>query len=285
MPIDRLSLATVPITTFFNDLLLSEATGFVWKRHDRLYLITNWHVASATDFFTGHLLLKGGSRPNKFRCAFIINVGRYDRELIELPVRDENDDPLWLIHTTQERHSVDIVALPLDGSAFRKQAAVLPINDIAPARLAIGVGMDVFILGYPFGPAPPSFPIWKRGSIASEPDLVKLTGGRYLIDSATRPGMSGAPVILRSWNNHVTESDAFVATTEGPIDQIIGVYSGRKPGSPNPQRSFRWAFSDLPLLQYGSGSRPGTAGLSQDCATLRRSTRLIRRSKAQRKPF
>jgi hypothetical protein len=76
MAVDRSSLSTVPITPFFNDFQLPEATGFVWQRRDRFYLITNWHVAAATNIFTKRLLLKTGARPNKFRCTFIIRVGR-----------------------------------------------------------------------------------------------------------------------------------------------------------------------------------------------------------------
>ena len=37
MSFDRLSLSTVPITPFFNDLQLPEATGFIWKRRERFY--------------------------------------------------------------------------------------------------------------------------------------------------------------------------------------------------------------------------------------------------------
>jgi hypothetical protein len=75
---DRLSLSTVPITPFFNDFQLPEATGFVWKRHDRFYLITNWHVAAATNIFTKRLILKTGARPNKFRCRLSCHFAELD---------------------------------------------------------------------------------------------------------------------------------------------------------------------------------------------------------------
>ena len=39
--------------------------------------------------------------------------------------------------------------------------------------------------------------------------------------------MSGAPVIRRSWTNHMTEPGAIVVDT--PINRFIGVYSGRIP--------------------------------------------------------
>jgi len=224
MPLDPLSLSTVPVTALFNDRLLPEATAFIWKRRERYYLITNWHVVSAVNLFTKILILAGASRPNKLRCHFVVRVGQYERELIDIPVRDEDDQPLWLVHPAQEMRPVDVIALPLGDEVTLK-----PVNELASGKIAIRIGMDVFILGYPFGSAPPAFPVWKRGSIASEPELVRLTTGYYLIDTASRPGMSGSPVILRSWSNHVLESNMWVSTNDQlPVDRIIGVYSGRK---------------------------------------------------------
>src|SRR6478672_9371274 len=95
-----------------------------------------------------------------------------------------------------------------------------PVNVYVNDDLEIRIGMDVFILGYPFGAKPPGLPVWKRGSIASEPDLVRQTTGFYLIDTASRPGMSGSPVILRSW----TSPDG---RAREPLNRLIGVYSGR----------------------------------------------------------
>lgn len=228
MPLDRLSLSTVPIIPFFNDRALAAATGFIWKRRDRFYLITNWHVVSALDHFTKAHLSEGGSRPDKLRCHFLVRVGQYEREVIDVRIRDEDDQPLWLVHPAQELRAIDIVAVPLDGDDLKTGITLLPVNELAPGRIAIMIGMDVFILGYPFGSKPPAFPVWKRGSIASEPDLVRLSGGYYLVDTASRPGMSGSPVILRSWSNHILESNMWTSTNDQrPIDRIIGVYSGR----------------------------------------------------------
>lgn len=228
MSLDRLSLSTVPITPFFNELMLPEATGFIWKRRERFYLITNWHVVSALDLFTKTHLLQGGCRPNKFRCHFIVRVGQFERELVDIPIRDEKDYPLWLIHIAHHMRPVDLVALPLDYDSLKTKVTLLPVNELAPGKIAIMIGMDVFILGYPFGSKPPAFPVWKRGSIASEPDLVRSSTGYYLVDTASRPGMSGSPVILRSWSNHIMESNTWTSTHgQLPIDRIIGVYSGR----------------------------------------------------------
>ena len=88
--------------------------------------------------------------------------------------------------------------------------------------------MEVFVLGYPFEIKPPAYPVWKRGSIASEPQLARLTTDYMLVDTASRPGMSGAPVIRRSWTNHMVEPGV-VALVDTPLNKFIGVYSGRVP--------------------------------------------------------
>jgi hypothetical protein len=218
MSFDRWSVSTVPITPYFDGLKLSEATGFIWRRNGRFYLITNWHVVSA--------LAEGGSRPNKLRCHFV-RAEQRERELIDVPIRDQNNRPLWLVHFEQDTRAIDVVAIPLDDEDL-KAVTLFPVNELAPAKLAIMIGMDVFILGYPFGSKPPALPVWKRGSIASEPDLVRHSTGYYLVDTASRPGMSGSPVILRSWSNHILESNMWTTSNEKlPIDRIIGVYSGR----------------------------------------------------------
>lgn len=92
------------------------------------------------------------------------------------------------------------------------------------------VGDDVFVLGYPFNlNGSREMPIWKRGSIATEPyfDLDNLP--KVLIDTATRQGMSGSPVIFQRIgliDNYIDEntiSDISIGTIRG----FLGIYSGR----------------------------------------------------------
>ena len=54
----------------------------------------------------------------------------------------------------------------------------------------------MFVLGYPKGiSGGRGFPIWKRASIATEPDIQHDGLPKLLVDTATREGMSGAPVV------------------------------------------------------------------------------------------
>jgi len=49
-----------------------------------------------------------------------------------------------------------------------------------------------------------------------------------LVDTASRPGMSGAPVIRGSWSNHLVEPGR-QAYDDRTATKFLGVYSGRVP--------------------------------------------------------
>jgi hypothetical protein len=221
--IDRFSLCTVPLELLANKTPMSVATGFVWMHGQQHYLITNWHVITGKNTQTGELDLP--ARPDAFRALFNVRVGDFGKsEPIVIDVRDPNGRPLWLVHPNGGR--IDVIVLPINLSGLTAAVDLSPINLYTAKPLRIQVGMEVFILGYPFGMDPPGFPVWKRGTIATEPDLVRMTTGYYLVDTASRPGMSGAPVILRSWTNDYLEGSVR-AITDTPATNLIGVYSGR----------------------------------------------------------
>jgi hypothetical protein len=237
--IDRLTLSTVPLEQYFNNTRLGQGTGFMWRAGGRDYLVTNWHVLSNRHFFTGENLSANGGRPNRLGAMFNVKTGFFDRYRLEFKIWDDDDRPLWLVHPT--RHvdiavlPMDVVARPINSPNNLIQPPLYPINELANAKLRIGIGMEVFILGYPFPIELPGYPVWKRGSIASEPQLASFASALgsavkqteyMLVDTASRPGMSGAPAIRRSWSNHDIEPN-FIATVSTPIDRFVGVYSGR----------------------------------------------------------
>lgn len=105
------------------------------------------------------------------------------------------------------------------------------------ARLVTRVDQHLSILGYPFNPI--GLPIWKQATLATEPDLAR--NGRYsmLVDTLSRPGMSGAPVIHRAMHEAEVETipldpanpgegmDCEIQDFRFPVFRFIGVYSGR----------------------------------------------------------
>jgi hypothetical protein len=88
-------------------------------------------------------------------------------------------------------------------------------------------GLDCFILGHPEGITGPVFtPVWKRGSIATEPHPNQPT---FLVDSATRQGMSGSPVIARHSGLLGLSDDGKLSgdSVIGTCENFVGIYSGR----------------------------------------------------------
>lgn len=118
---------------------------------------------------------------------------------------------------------VDIALLPLSP---KEEPDWYAINKLQNSDLSVSIGQDVYIIGYPFGISSSDYPIWKRASIASEPQLRTKEQPYILVDTASRPGMSGSPVIRRSWGHDIL-SNGDVFTMPGPGTRFIGVYSGR----------------------------------------------------------
>jgi hypothetical protein len=221
--IDRFTLTAIPLEQYFNGTYVGQATGFLWKVQDQHYLVTNRHVVTCRDFFTDANLHAKGAHPNMLRARFQIS-GTPEKEEYDISIRDRDGNPLWLIHPSK---SVDIAVLPFTPKE-PVTIGLYPLNVLTNTGLYVAIGMDVFVLGFPFKIKPPFFPVWKRGSIASEPNLARLTDGYMLVDTATRPGMSGAPVLRRSWGMHVMGPGAQVADGNART-RFLGVYSGRVP--------------------------------------------------------
>jgi Trypsin-like peptidase domain len=115
---------------------------------------------------------------------------------------------------------IGVLKVPESIADKQKKTAELP-NSSLPIR----VGQDVFVLGYPRGLALQfEFPVWKRGSIASEPHFDIGEESIILIDTSTREGMSGAPVVALSRDPYRRDDGSVGA---GNAARLLGVYSGR----------------------------------------------------------
>jgi hypothetical protein len=97
------------------------------------------------------------------------------------------------------------------------------------------VGAEVFVLGYPKGIATNGlFPIWKRGSIASEPQgSISFAGCEYenafYIDALTKSGMSGSPVVcLCKPGDRLYSEDGTTCEIDVEDTFVVGVYAGRE---------------------------------------------------------
>lgn len=206
---------------------IAVGTGFFWRNDKNVYLVTNKHNLTGRDFVSGNILSKETACiPNILNANFYDNKARQHSFSIKLYDGDNNPDhdtPIWKEHAEGK---CDIACIKL----FEKEQAFdqgLILMNQFDSEAKVSIGGDVFILGYPKDIHVENTPIWKRGSIASEPDISAYQGQpSFLIDTATKEGMSGAPVILFSKGIRENEDNSTALMTV--IDKkFIGIYSGR----------------------------------------------------------
>jgi hypothetical protein len=254
--IDQFSVAAIPIEMLFNATNLGIGTAFVWVQNSKFFLITNWHNVSGKDPNIGQHISKTAAEPNKLRGWFNVKGQLGNKVAKEISIRNQNDQPIWLVHP-QYGNRIDVVAIPLPTYADVETYA---INSLPAMDLLVQIGMDVFILGYPFGIGPGGLPVWKRASVASEPELVSGDRLFTLVDTASRPGMSGSPVIRRSWGTH-TLANGSIEMGQGQATKFVGVYSGRLATSDplDSQLGLTWNASFVPEIV--SGGKVDTSAL------------------------
>ncbi len=212
--INVFSCTTTPIVSRFGDTQISSATGYFYLHNDIVYLITNWHVVTGRHADSFELIDKkyGGIPDNLVVHLPVPQVRGFDKPVfatVKAPYSaslyedsgktDTPEMPIWLCHP-KHRSDVDVVAIPLpvepDDKPIFRAIAINCMKSIPDLELAVAT--SVFVLGHPLGigsKTATKLPIWKRASVASEPDLLWEGRPCFLIDTATRKGMSGAPVI------------------------------------------------------------------------------------------
>lgn len=174
------------------------------------------------------------------------------------------DSPVWRVDTDHGSR-FDIAVIPIedlsspgyiDDLADRKQmdeliAKLNGQNDYARVSFAdqrvrlisaqrpeftnqLTVAQDVFVIGFPMALAVANgFAIWKRGSIAYEPGFNVGTRPCLLIDTATRKGLSGAPVMGNFSNPSFQLERGGVLSRLGTELGFIGLYSARIGDNPD----------------------------------------------------
>ena len=130
------------------------------------------------------------------------------------------------------RYLVDVVAIKVDDlEEVEKQCEFNVLNDYNDFETKFDASAmdDVFVIGYPWGLTGGSeaLPLYKRGSIASEPQVPYSNLPRMLIDCRTTKSMSGAPVIVSHSGIWHPDGKPSANTIHGTVTNFIGVYSGR----------------------------------------------------------
>lgn len=242
------------------DTELAIGTGFYYEDDEYYYLITNGHNVTGVNPETNTRMSQHAAFPTYIEISYrVVNPAEslemmvYNFHKIKMPLYEDEDCliPVWFVHP-MHGYNVDVVAIPLfkkgeststseywwskssmtvnaiKAMIYYNMTPSFAINSYADFQAEPEIADNVYILGYPFGITDPlQLPIWKRGSIATEPNVAYKNLPMMLIDTATRQGMSGAPVIIMRSGVHFVKNGAATETKVGILQGFAGIYSGR----------------------------------------------------------
>jgi hypothetical protein len=212
-----------------------QATGFFWRRVDKVFLVTNWHVVAGRNIFDGKNLDSQSWMPESILLRYFEKIGEPDATglrsnlipSIKVPLYEDFHSPFWLQHPLTFEWNIDIVAIEI---RLPDNNNVRCVNDSVYPKHFHFTGNDVFVVGHALpertNAYPVPFPLWKRGSIASDLNVPWNMRPAFLIDSRTSPGMSGSPVFSRIFGP-VALADKTINYESIVSTEFMGVYAGR----------------------------------------------------------
>lgn len=224
--IDQFSFTSIPLKMYFNEQYLSHGTAFFYKHCEDIYLITNWHNLAGRNPYNKKVLSSNRGVPNKVLYGTYRKTSDsgYVLEIQTAFLNNSDNKPFWLEHSTF-KSNVDIAALKI---TLPLNCIVYPINTLPSHPISVGIGMEVFVLGFPAQLFTDHLPIWKRATIASEYNINIKNIPSFLIDTATYNGMSGSPVILRTRETYKNTEGRTAIISGGTAPTLfLGIYSGR----------------------------------------------------------
>lgn len=209
---------------------IATASGAFFRSPSGVFLVSNWHVFTGCDAQSRNWLSSRPPFQAEIEYRILPDGVTALARKATIRIWDETSTEWLFTEHPQFHNEFDVAAIKLPDEHFSR--ALCCNEDIKPGVAVYGPGDDLMILGYPKGLSGGiHYPIWKRGSIASETTYSNEGPPRCLIDSATADGMSGAPVLFRS-NAYMIESDnlphgEYGYTIGATVQEFVGIYSGR----------------------------------------------------------
>ncbi|HXG71667.1 MAG TPA: trypsin-like peptidase domain-containing protein [Gemmatimonadaceae bacterium] len=221
---DSLSRVPFPLYPRKGSTELAMGTGFLYDLDGQLYLLTARHNVTGRHAVTRVPLHSTAAIPDNLGVALWKSEGP-GWIGIQVDLYDSEGQPDWFEHPLHG-DNVDAVAIEISLPAGVRG---FPINKEEFEAVPPAPGLDVFVLGYPKGISGGGLlPLWKRGSLASEPNIDIDELPKMLIDTATRQGMSGAPVVAQIVGYWLPEDATDASQTIiGRGRTLVGLYSGR----------------------------------------------------------
>ena len=244
---------------------LAIGSGILYKRKGNTYIVTAWHNATGRHTESLKCLSKTLATPDNVIFSVACKMSSQGSEVgyigrsITVPL-EVDGKTTYYIHP-QGWPRVDVIAIPIDpqseyisegqvasgeqinfslplvstGSNGSLDSDIEYIQDAESNSSHIDIDLsqylyasdDLFILGYPKGITDyTGQPVWKRASVATSPHLGWNNQPQFLVDCASKEGMSGAPAIFYNRKGSI-QIGGTKFITSGPVTVLHGIYVGR----------------------------------------------------------
>jgi hypothetical protein len=223
MPIDHLSLSTTPVFLWKGKRVVSQGTGFYFGRQAQGqaegFLVTNYHM------LTGRDPLEAKPPRGDSITIQLHKTGDTTSEVreVRLPLFTTEGQPVWVVSESTPEADLGIIPLPSAGLGGCNISCISS-EWATESRLKVRPTSNVTLIGYPCGyyDTKNALPIWKTGTVASEPDIDFEGKPYFLVDVSAFPGMSGAPVCAIAYGTYETEAGNVVV---GGARRFLGVFA------------------------------------------------------------
>jgi hypothetical protein len=190
--VDPLLLATVRLGTFAGKRGLTSASGFFFRRGERLYLVSSRHVF--IDEASGH-------HPDRLEIELHADAENLT-DSIGLSVLLYRDGLANWRQGKDDGGDIDVAVLEIEADALPAAVALAAFtpDSLPGAGDEVLIGQPLLIPGFPLGfhDGLHHFPVVRQGIVAS-PYGWRFQGmGWFLTDARTHRGISGAPVVVRA---------------------------------------------------------------------------------------
>lgn len=222
MNVDHISLTTTPINLRNGGNVVSQGTGFFYAvqngEQNALFLVTNFHVLTGSPPVERKPPL-GDSIEFSFHKS---SGAPGDIKPITYPLFTKAGKPVWI--QNRDHVEADVAIVPIPTSLYDGVTVKCISDEWATGNIKVRPTSPVTLVGYPYGfyDAQNQLPIWKTGSVASEPEVDFNGQPCFMVDVSAFPGMSGSPVFAISYGTYETEDGS---VTVGGIRKFLGIYA------------------------------------------------------------
>lgn len=223
MAVEHLSMITTPVILSKGSEMVSLGTGFYYglegSSHGTvLFLVTNYHVL--TGYPPEETKPPKGDNITFYLHKDADNPG--DVKQIRFPLFTKNGKPVWL--SSKEFPYADIAVIPIVSSLYAGAKVSGITEDWTGGNIKVRPTSTITLVGYPYGYYDKKnwLPVWKTGSIASEPHVDFEGKPLFLVDISAFPGMSGSPAFAIAYGAYETVEGP---TTVGHVQKFLGIYA------------------------------------------------------------